>query len=249
MVQGDSLVAANLAAFNTIVDRKIQDKAAFLGSGDIDALIEEAVRAYSKHRPQIIAEDEAGDGGFDYQLTGTAGTNLLTDWEKGFSEIRKLVFPVDDTVQTETVIDEDDFAVITKIVSTLPRDHLRFIAATPTATETFRVFYTARHVVGAGSTIPPSDDEAVANLAASLCLEAIAARYNSTKDSTLDVDAIDYGDRAAEARRLSDDFRESYEAHLGIDDESGQAGASVIVDTDLPTQHRRGSLFHGARRR
>ena len=243
-------MAANLAAFNTIVDRKIQDKAAFLGSGDIDALIEEAIRAYSKHRPQIITEDETGDGGFDYQLTGTAGTNLLTSWEKGFSEVRRLVYPVDDTAQTETVIDEDDFGVITKIVSGEARDHLRFKAATPTATQTFRVWYTARHVVdGSNSTVPAADDEAVANLAAAFCLEAIAARYLSTKDPSLDADVTDYRSRADESRRLAEKFRRTFLDHLGIREVGEPPGEGAIVDTDLGFQWRRPFLFHGKRNR
>ncbi len=246
-------MAANLAAFNAMVDRKIQDTKPFLVGTDVDAFVEEAIRTYSKHRPQVIVEDETGDGGFDYQITGTAGTNLLADgpWEKGFSEIRRLVYPVDDTSQTETVIDEDDFAVITKIVSAAARDHIRFKAATPTATETFRVWYTARHVVNGGSTIPAADDEAVANLAAALCLDAIASRYLSVKNPSLDADVTDYQGRADQARRLADDYREAFERHMGIGDEGqdAQAAAGLIIDTDLPTQHRRGSLFHGARRR
>ncbi|MFQ5791394.1 MAG: hypothetical protein ACE5JS_19605 [Nitrospinota bacterium] len=241
-------MANNISDLNALVDRKIQDKGAFLTSADVDALVVEAVKQYSRYRPRIVVEDVSGDGGFDYPLTGASA--VLTSWEKGFSEVGKLVYPVDDTSQVEAAVDEDDFAVITKVVSGSPNDYLRFLAATPLATKIFRVFYSARHVLDASSsTLPPADDEALANLASALCLEAIAARYLSTKDPSLDADVTDYRSRADESRRLAEKFRRAFLDHLGIQDAAAPPGAGAVVDTDLGFQWRRPFLFHGKRNR
>ena len=56
-----------------MVDRKIQDKGSFLAGADVDALIGEAVKQYSRFHPRVVTEDESGDGGFDYQVGGTGG--------------------------------------------------------------------------------------------------------------------------------------------------------------------------------
>ena len=242
---------ANISDIRIMVIRKIQDKGSFLSAaagGDVDALTQEAVKQYSRRRPRIVIEDAAGDGGFDYPLTG--GSAVLAAWEKGFSEIRRLVYPVDDASPSESAVDEDDFAVIAKVVSGGAEDYLRFRSATPAATETFRVLYAARHTLdGSQSTLPAADDEAVANLAAAFCLEAIAARYLSTKDPGLDADVTDYQSRADQARRLAEKFRRAFLDHQGIGDDSGQAGEGAVVDTDLGFQWRRPFLFHGSRHR
>ncbi|MFQ5692995.1 MAG: hypothetical protein ACE5IM_08140 [Nitrospinota bacterium] len=241
-------MAANIGDINALVVRKIQDKGSFLSGADIDKLIDEAVKEYSRHRPQVVVEDESGDGGFDYRLTGPGA--ILASWEKGFSDVRKLVYPVDDTSATEAVIDEDAFAVITKVVAGAADDYLRFLSATPSAGETFRVFYTARHVLDAtASSLPVADDEAVANLAAAFCLEVIAARYLSARDPSLDADVTDYRSRVDESRRLAEKFRRAFLDHMGIPEAGGPPGAGAIVDTDLGFQWRRPFLFHGKRNR
>lgn len=248
-------MATQIADIRSLVIRKIQDRAGFLtatAGGDLDAFIEEAVKEYSRARPQVIVEDEAGDGGFDYQLTGTGGTNLLASWEKGFSEIRKLVHPVDDASATEQVVDEDDFVIITKVTGTPAegRDFLRFFAATPTSTERFRVFYTARHVLSqTTSTLPAADDEAVSSLAAAMACEALSARYAGTKDASLDADSADYRSRSAEYRQLARQYYRAFLAHMGIREEATAPGEGVLVDLDLGFQWQRPFLFHGGRRR
>lgn len=244
-------MANNIGDIRVLVTRKIQDKGSFLtatAGGDVDALIGEAVKQYSRYRPRVVVEDEPGNGGFDYPLTGASA--VLASWEKGFSEVHKLVYPVDDDSQSENRIDEDDFAVITKVVSGSADDYLRFLAATPSASESFRVFYAARHTLDAStSTFPAADDEAMANLAAAFCLEAIAARYLSAKDPSLDADVTDYRSRADESRRLAEKFRRAFLDHMGFQEASGPPGASAIVDTDLGFQWRRPFLFHGKRDR
>ena len=171
-------------------------------------------------------------------------------WEKGFSEIRKLIHPADDASAIERVVDEDDFVIITKVVSGEARDFLRLLAATPTATETFRAFYTARHVLDAtSSTIPVADDEAVSNLASAFACEVLAARYASTKDPSLDADSADYRARSGEYRQLARQYHKAYLAHMGIRTEASEPGQSVLVDLDLDFQWRRPFLFHGGRGR
>lgn len=248
-------MVAGMSAMKALVDRKIQDEDGILSTAaDIYALIDDAVNRYSIYRPQNLVEDETGTGGFDYQIAGTAGTNLLASWEKDFSIINKIIYPVDDTSATETVIDVDDWAIITKVVSGTQRDNIRFLTATPTSAETFRVFYSARHVISiAGSessTVATADDEAIANLASSLAMQVIAARYSSLKDSSIDADATDYVTRASEALRVSETYHSAWMRHMGIsDDEDDVPAAGYVGDLDMKSPHQGGWLFHEQRRR
>jgi hypothetical protein len=163
-----------------------------------------------------------------------------------------LIHPVDDASATEKVVDEDDFAIITKVTGTPAeaRDFLRFLAATPLSTEKFRVFYTARHVLSqTTSTIPAADDEALASLAAAMACEALAARYAGTKDTSLDADSADYRTRSAEYRQLARQYHRAYLAHMGIREDASEPGQGVLVDLDLGFQWKRPFLFHGGRGR
>jgi len=235
-----------------LVATRIQDRGDFLDAGagaELHKFVDEAVKEYSRHRPQLIVEDESGDGGFDYQIAGTGGTNLLASWEDKFSIVDKLVFPVDDTSPNEQELNEDEWEIIHKIVTANHRKYIRFLVNTPTATETFRIFYTARHVLDlTSSTLPISDDEAVANLTAYLALKAIAARYLSMKDTTITADATDRDSKADAARRLAEDFKEDFEDHMGIG-KGQQSAQSVIGDTDMSPSHGLGYVWHGQRNR
>ncbi len=245
-------MAADITEIQAMVVRKIQDKAAFLstaaGTGDLEALINEAVKQYSRNRPQVIVEDESGDGGFDYPLTGQF--TGIAFWEKGFSEIRKVIYPRDDASATENVLDEDDYTIVTRISASVQDDYLRFLSAVPVATEKYRIFYTARHVVDAtSSTVPAADDEAIANLASAFACEAISSRYAGTKKPSLDADSVDYADRSQQYRLLAQRFWKSYAAHLGIPVDGTREGQSALVDLDLNFQWQRPFLFHGSRGR
>jgi hypothetical protein len=92
-----------------------------------------AVKKYSGHRPRIVAEDEAGTGGFDYALT------LLEDWLEGFSVIKTVEYPVDDTDEAPDVLTDDAWRIYLKPAGKC----LRFLDGKPATTETFRVTYTA----------------------------------------------------------------------------------------------------------
>jgi len=49
-----------------------------------------AIKDHSRHRPLVVIEDEAGDGGFDYAVSD------LASWAPGFSVIKTVEYPVDD---------------------------------------------------------------------------------------------------------------------------------------------------------
>lgn len=243
-----------LSDFNAKTDRKLKlAGTSILTSADVDAFIQEAALAYSRVKPRRLIENVAGDGGFDYVLTGT--NKKVTAWSDGFSEIRRLIFPVDDSAQTENVVDEDDFAIVAKLDGANMEKWLRFLADSPLATEKFRITYTAPHTVDAqGSSIPAADEEAVVNKAASLSCEAIAAYYANRSESSLGSDAIDFGDKAEAYQGQARIYRKEYEAHLGIGSEGEKAAAkaaSVVSDLDLPPSWSGGRsfLWHGRRRR
>jgi hypothetical protein len=121
-----------------------------LDEADKILAIDMAARTYSKHRPRVVVEDETGAGTFDYAITALAA------WSDGFSVIKQIEFPVDDTDETADVLDDDEWQVYSKPAG----DYIRFLEDTPAATESFRVTYTAPHsITDAASTVKAADNE------------------------------------------------------------------------------------------
>jgi len=194
-----------------------------LGETEKIFAINAALKKYSGHRPRIAVEDEDGTGGFDYQLS------LLTEWTDGFSTIKSVEYPVDDTVETAAILQEDAWTLYQKPSGKC----LRFLDTKPPATEDFRVTYTTLHVCSdAACTIPPCDEEAVQILAAALFCDMLAAYFSQTQDSTIRADSVDHKSKGSEYAARARAYRKMYFDHLGIK-EGETPAASVTKDQDL----------------
>lgn len=216
----------------TIIDLirvKVKDNSGKLTDpDDLLSAATEALNRYSKARPLEFATDITGSGVNDLVLP--------SDFLDGFSGIVTVEYPVDRV--PEVLIDRRDY----KLYRGPAGLRLRLLTAKPASTETVRVTYTIPH---SEDSVPSPDLEAVANLAASVCLRQLAAAFGQTSDSTISADVVNYRSKADEFRRLADSFEALYKHHLGIRDNDTVAAASVTV---APPDSDRTRLTHGRRK-
>jgi hypothetical protein len=186
--------------------------------------IGQAVKTYSKHRPRICTEDEAGTGAFDYAVS------LLAEWSDGFSAIQQVEYPVDDASESTETLDEDDWRIYTKPAG----DYLRFLANVPVAGESFRVTYKALHICDdTQCTVKAIDEEAVQSLAAACYCEMLAAYFAQNQDSTIKADSVEHTSKTRDFSARAKAFRKIYQEHLGFKDNDSVSAAAAVSDLDL----------------
>ena len=201
--------------------------------------VAKAMDAHSKHRPVTVVEDVAGDGGFDYALAD------LEDWADGFSVVREVEYPVDDTNETPDILDGADWTIYAKPSGEV----LRFLNDKPSTDESLRVTYTARHSCNdEGCTVKAGDEEAVQSLAASFYCKILAAAYALDVDSTIAADTVNQGPRHAAFLKLADQYRGEYNDHMGI--QAGKPKPAVAIgDQDVTYPGGADRLTHPGRYR
>lgn len=198
-----------------------------------------AMKEHSRQRPQLVVEDEDGAGGFDYAVTGFAS------WSDGFSVIKTVEYPVDDTDETPDILQDDAWRIYEKPAG----KYLRFLEDEPSATETFRVAYTALHTcTDAACTVENFDEEAVQALAAAHFCNMLSAYYAQTQDSTINADSVDHSSKGREYAARAKMYRGIYFNHIGIK-EGQAAAASVTRDQDKDASWAGNKLTHGRKYR
>jgi len=193
-----------------------------------------AVKEYAKHCPRIIVEDESGAAAFDYVLTALAA------WSEGFSTIKKVEYPVDDTEAAASVLQDDAWTIYQKPAGKC----LRFLEDEPAAAESFRVTYTALHTcTDTACTVEAAAEEAVQLLAAAHFCNMVATYYAQTQDSTIQADSVDHKSKTQEYAARARAYRKMFFDYMGID-EGKTPAASVTRDQDAATSHRGDQLTH-----
>lgn len=218
-----------MATLIDFIRSKIKDESGKLS--DPDDLLNaatEALNRYSKARPLVAVADLPGSGSYD--------CDLPTDWNAGFSDILQVEYPVGRV--PANIIDRRGYHIYTSPTG----QRLRILVDQPPAGEPIRQTYTLPH---SEDSVPAVDLEAVANLAASLCLRQLAAAFGQTSDPTIQADTVNYRSKADEFRRLADSYEGLYKTHLGIRDNDTVA-ASMAVAT--PPGSTRPRLISGTRR-
>jgi hypothetical protein len=187
--------------------------------------IQEAVKIYSRHRPREVVKDITGDGTYNYSIS----TNL-TSWVEDFSIIKSIEYPAGQ--RNPVYLDEDDYAIL-RTESGL---FIRFFVDTPSASDTIRVTYTALHILSdSQNTIPQIDEDAVCNLAASLCSGALASYYAQTSDPTIGADSVNYRTKSQEYSARAKEQKKIYMDHLGLKDgDVAPASVRKVVDVTYP---------------
>ncbi len=205
-----------------------------LGEAEKILAIAQAIKVQSKNRPVSVVEDETGNGGFDYALT------LLASWSEGFSVIKTVEYPVDDTDEAADILQDDEWQIYQKPSGKV----LRFLEDKPLATESFRVTYTALHTcTDQACTVEIFDEEAVQSLAAAFFCEMLATYFAQNQDSTINADSVDHKSKAQEYAARARTYRKIYFDHLGIK-EGETTPASVIRDQDMAGSWGGNKLTH-----
>jgi hypothetical protein len=196
-------------------------------TSSLDRFVQQTIlQRYSKDRPLYLVSDVAG--------TGTAFTSLPVApgeqfgvFDPLFSEIKKIEYPIGQ------VPDEDVRSEDWSIYRSPTETQLMLSAYVPRVGESARITWTAQHK-NDGSTVPATDFYAVCDYAASLCLEAMAARASQFGDSTLGADTVNYRSKAQEYSSLAAKVRKRYFNHMGIEENvSGVEGRAAISTGNL----------------
>ena len=210
----------------------------------LDGLLQKALRIYSADKPFEDVVDVTGEG-----------ANLMstpTGWVDGASRVTRFSYPYEDedSAQYENI---SDYLVIERVpVSGSPVEKIRFLALSPAATETVRVWFSRPHAVSdTACTVYAQDTYALASLVASMIESARASRFLGLKDNGVATDLVDYGQKAAEARALAAKHRQDYLSGIGINTSAETAPAAVASEMDTDPQYGRPShmTHHGRNRR
>jgi len=176
---------------------------------DKERLIKQAVEdVYSMDRPLVLPTDITGTGDFDYALASNIST-----WEKDVSEVRGVDYPYLSTDSTPNFLDEDGFTVIKYTDGT---EYLRLYHYSPSTDQTLRVYTTSRYLFGDDEEVdvPTADFRPTCDLAASLCLEALASLYLSKRENAVAADTVDNASKARDASDLAKRYRKRYDDHM-----------------------------------
>lgn len=217
-----------------------------LTADEVKTLVKAAVERYSKDVPADVTEDEAGDGGKYYAVTGLAA------WVEGHSHVVSIEYPAL-AVSADTnpqALDPEDWRDNYWVGSSR---YLFFPNHAPATGENFRVTYTAPYVWTSDTTTTPTNHfYAICNLAAGLVCQAIATKYSRTNDSIISADSVGHTSRAMEFARRAREYIGLYEEQLGLgsalSDGPGfvqAAGTFVDLDTGPGWTIGRQYLFHG----
>jgi hypothetical protein len=216
------------------LQRDLQDVGDFLQPDDVTTFLRQAVLIYSKDRPLIKIHEITGDGtSFDFAMP--------SDWLENFSSINgDIEYPVDDSIQQQSLLDRNDWKIIRKLVSTTTTLYLRFLSIIPANTKKARFEYMTQHTLStATSTVKDGDYEAVISMAASLCYWALASRFAQSSDSTISADVIDYSRKSDIYTDLAKEKMNTYRTMMGLGEQAkNKTAASVgIVVKDLDMQY------------
>ena len=196
---------------------------------DLQAMIGQAVQRYSNDRPLVTVEDLTADG--------AAETALPDDWQEGFSVLRQVEYPVDQT--PPCVLDPRSWTLWDGLTGRT----ILWLDERPAAGATVRLTYTRQRVLAAqakDTTVPDADWYAVCDLAASIAADALAARYAQTSEPVLGADTVNYRSKQQEWAAIARRLEARYAAALG----NVPRAASDWVNWDTLSSERQDWLWH-----
>ncbi|MDT7040872.1 hypothetical protein [Candidatus Nitronereus thalassa] len=227
---------STIQTFELLMNDRLRDAKGLIEQDDKHKAIQQALKAYNKERPRELVQDYSGDG-------ATFDLTLPASWAAEFSLVRSIEYPVG---QREPVLlERTDWAVYRT-----PSGQVLRLQVTPQTGETARVTYTAPHAVDfSSSTVFAQDEEAVADLAASIGLRDLATIFASKQDATIAADSVDHQSKAREFLKLADVLETRYREHVGIGMTTPVQAASTFVDVDQQGPGQGDKLTHPNRYR
>jgi len=219
----------------------------------LQAAVDNALAKYNRDRPLIVTEDETGAGSPYFVLVGTGA--LLAKWVDGFSVISRIEYPAATPSATHVpsyLIEGEDFEVGYRSAD---KSYLRCITVTPTASQTLRITYTARHTHDTNTdTVYTQDLEALYDLAAHFACVELATKAASANAPLIQADSASYRDAQLKYKQQADAWLAAYNDKMGIaagasGSESGVRGGSARADWDSTMQSGYPLMTHWGRRR
>lgn len=196
----------------SLVIAAVQDAAEKLNVDDYTNGINAALKRYSTANPRVLVRDLPGADSHDLALP--------VEWVADFSVIRSLEYPVGNV--PADILQTDCWSLYQSPATT----SIRLFDLTIGTTDTVRCSFTVIH---SESTLPVTDQQAVAELAASSCLYQLSAAYGNSMDSTIQADSVDYQSKTDQYRRLAADLRKQALSALGLDDDDAIPPAAVVA--------------------
>lgn len=228
---------SSLATFETLFDDRVRATGAPFTLQQKDRAIAQAVKEYAQARPFVAAQDYPGDGvTFDFALP--AG------WQAGLSAIQQIEYPAGE--RRPIYLEREDWEFYLSPAGT----KIRLVAITPETGKALRMTFTKAHLVDAvSSSVSAMDEEAVADLAASIGLTDLAATYANTQAATITADSVNYADKSRAYLDLAKELKSRYRKHLGLDQQSDAPPVGGFVEQDRTLSDGRDLLTHPRRLR
>lgn len=232
-------MAENLETLTLRVGSVLQDTPGLLGAGSevVDG-IRDALEQYSLDAPRTVVADVAGDGS-TYDLA------LPSAFVDGFARVVTIEYPAG--AREPTYLDSADW----RLYRTASATTLRLVQATPAVGETVRLTFTAPHTIeqldtATVTTIPSYHTQAFVYLATAKCLQRLADRFLHEQEATLNLDSVERGGKADQARRLIGTLLAAYRDSVGVT--GGAPAAMQVLDWDSPVHQGLFGLTHRRRR-
>lgn len=228
---------STLTTFQTLFDDRVRVTGAPFTSQQKERAIQQALKDYAQVRPLVAAQDYAGDGAtFDFALP--------TGWQEGLSTVRHVEYPAGERLPAVLEAEAWHFYVAPS------GKKIRLVSITPATGQSVRITFTKPHVVDAlSSTVSALDEEAVADLAASIGLTDLAAHYANTQSPTITADSVNYGDKSRAYLEIAEKLKARYRKHLGLDQQSDAPPTGGFVDQDRTASDGGDLLTHPRRLR
>lgn len=228
---------STMTTFQTLFDDRVRVTAAPFTSQQKERAIQQALKEYAQVRPAVAAQDYPGDG-VTFDLALPAG------WQEGLSTIRQIEYPTGQ--RQPSLLEHDDWGFYFAPAG----KKIRLLSITPATGETTRITYTKPHLIDAvSSSVSALDEEAVADLAASIGLTDLAAVYANTQSPTITADAVNYGDKSRSYLELAKELKARYRKHLGLDQQSDTPPIGGFVEQDRSASDGGDLLTHPRRLR
>jgi hypothetical protein len=193
-------------------------------AGSLPRFIQQTLlQRYSKDRPLYLVSDVAGTGTAMMPMPVAPGSQFGT-FDPLFSEIKKIEYPIGQ------IPDEDVRSEDWEIYRSPTGYQLVLSAYVPQVGQSARLTWTAQHAPD-GSTVPQVDFYAVCDYAASLALEAMAARASQFGDNTMGADSTNYRSKAQEYVSLAAKIRKRYFNHMGIEENVSGVESKAAIST------------------
>ncbi|WP_238121965.1 MULTISPECIES: hypothetical protein [unclassified Xanthobacter] len=218
-----------LQELRALVDDLVRDVVGRVGEEARDRAVSLAIVQYGKDRPRTRVSDlVAQDAPVPRHL------DLPEGWDVEASIALTIEYPVGHV--PPRIMPRHAWAVLVT-----PAGQVLGLPRAIPAGATCRLTWTLPHEIGEDvDTLPPGDREAVAQYAAAVLLDQVAAMTSGDHSSVIQADAVDHQEAGPNYAARASTARRRYHDLLGIDPKRVQA-ASVTVNPPLPSttgEHR-----------